>query len=148
MKVTQDTTVAPTQAPMASARQIAACRSRATGISGVEVRRSCQSSRNSDAAANATSPATPGMAAAEMRCPRSNAISSGTTKPENRTSPSQSNRNRDRGGARFGSRTASRAASRPSGTLIRNTDCQPRCCVSQPPATGPKVEEVMKMEAR
>ena len=148
MKVTQDTTVAPTQAPIASARQIAGIRSSATGISGVAVRRSCRSSRNSDAAASPTSPATPGTAAAEMRCPCSSAISSGTTKPENKTSPSQSNRKCPRGGARSGSRTASTAASRPSGTLIRNTDCHPRCCVSQPPATGPKVEEVMKMEAR
>ena len=38
-------------------------------------------------------------------------------------------------------------ASTPSGTATQNTLCQPRCCVSQPPATGPKVEDATNTEA-
>ena len=49
---------------------------------------------------------------------------------------------------RRGRRNASTAATAPNGMLTRNTDGQPNCCVSQPPATGPKVEDATKMLAR
>ena len=148
MNVTAPTMAAPMQAAMASARQMAGRRSNFTGMSGADTRRSCRSSSTRDSTATTTNAKMPGSAATEMRCACSSASSSGTTNPVNSTSPSQSNRTRDTPPTWSGRRTASTAATAPSGTLMRNTDVQPKCCVSHPPATGPKVDDTMKMEAR
>ena len=148
MNVTDDTIVAPTQAPIASARQIAGCRSKFTGMSGCPVRRSCRINSPTEATDSATNATMPGTSASEMCCIRSSASSNGMTKPLNSASPSQSNRTRDASGRRSGNRNASAIATAPNGKFTRNTDRQPKCCVSHPPATGPKVELTMKIAAR
>ena len=60
-------------------------------------------------------------------------------KPAKKTTPGTSNRTRPPGPARCGRRSARISATSPSGRLIRKTERQPQCWVSQPPATGPKV---------
>ena len=69
------------------------------------------------------------------------------TKAVKQARPSQSNR-RPPLPRRAGRRSAMASATRPSGTLIQKTERHPQCCVSQPPATGPKVDEIMNTDAR
>ncbi len=134
MKVTPPTIIAPTQAAIASARQIEGWRSTLTGISGDALRRSCRSSSHSDAADERDQrddrPARPpARAAAPARAP---AAAGPRTRPAARV-PSQSNRNPPPDTGRFGSRNASSTAIAPSGRLIRNTDV-PAEMLGQPPA--------------
>src|SRR3546814_2320512 len=60
-------------------------------------------------------------------------------KTANSSTPSRSKRKGAPDPLRFGRRAARKIASRPIGRFTRKTDCQPRCSVRKPPATGPKV---------
>ena len=147
MNVTAPMMVAPTQAPIASARQMAPWRSSLTGISGEGVLTSCRSSSHRHAAASAVQPAMGSAADQVIRCACSSASSSGTMNPVNSHRPGQSNRTRPLPMTFVFSRAAMYSATSPTGRLTRNTDRQPNPCVSHPPATGPKVDAIMKVPA-
>ena len=82
-----------------------------------------------------------------MRWPSSSASSSETTKVVKNPRPSQSNRSLPPAPGRLFNRAASTSAKAPSGRLTRNTEVQPKCWVSQPPATGPKADAIMNTAA-
>ena len=147
-KVTIPSSIAPTHAPIRSQRQIADCFNNPNGSSGLAARRSCRSNSQSAAAATAISNPTSGSDARSNCCARSSATSSGVMNDANRMTPRKSNCSRPPAPARRGSLSANTPARIPSGMLMRKTDRQPQCCVSQPPATGPKVDEATKILAR
>ena len=90
-----------------------------------------------------------GSSRASKRCACSSASSSGVMNSANSPVPTKSKLSRPlpAGPARQARSARADGEQAPSGRLIRNTDSQPKCCVSQPPATGPKVEEHTNTEA-
>ena len=124
-----DTSAAPWQAASASLRQIVGRRSSASGISGDAARASCRTSSTAAMMPMASRAPATGMAASSMcwACSSDNSVV--VTNRVKNNSPIGSGRQLDLSGIRFPSLRVSQTASSPTGTLIRNTDCQPNCWV-------------------